>query len=142
MQKSKQLVVLLVLFLAIFGVLGAIMVLGNTSDSDKRAEITPMTEFKMEVVDQYFDGETLVIAAKNTSNEVWTYDNQVRCTIFLNGEDSGIRVELEPGQSVQPGEIAQFYMYDVKPQLNETAEIVMLQETIAYFPERIPVDFD
>lgn len=92
-----------------------------------------------ELVDQHMDGNTVVVTMKNTGESVWSEQDQIRCTIFLNGEDSGWRVMLQPDQTVAPGECAEFQFYDVKPELIETAEIVMLQETVAYFPERFPV---
>lgn len=92
------------------------------------------------LVEQHTDGNTLIATLKNEGTAVWSEEKQIRCTIFMNGQDTGIRVMLQPSQTVAPGETAEFHFYDVLSTFDETAEIVMLQETVAYFEERFPVE--
>ncbi len=115
--------------------------INSVDDTNSQFIQNKLNDFSMEVTDQHFDGNTLNVTVKNTGKQAWRYQDQVKCTVFLNGQDSGIRVKLAPNQTVQPGESVEFHFADVKPQLNETAEIVMLQETVAYFPNHVPVNF-
>ncbi len=106
------------------------------------ASIEPQQDLHSEVVAQQMDGDTLVVTMRNVGSNPWKETDWIRCTIFLDGRDSDVRAYLEPGQVVPVGESVEFRFPDIKPMLNETAEIVMLQETIAYFPERVAVNFE
>lgn len=100
----------------------------------------PQTDLHCELVEQHMDGDSLVVTMKNTGGSDWKHKDWIRCTIFIDDKDSDLRAELQPNQTVAVGESVQFRFEDVRSMLNETAEIVMLQETVTYFEERFPVE--
>lgn len=112
-----------------------------TPSPNEAEAVTAQSGLHSEVVDQYMDGDTLVVSMRNVGSNPWKETGWIRCTIFLDGKDSDVRAHLEPGQVVPVGESVEFRFPDIKPMLNETAEIVMLQENVAYFPEKVPVIF-
>lgn len=106
---------------------------------DQMIVIKPLDEYKFETISQYFESEDLIVTVKNTSSVTWKYGDQVKCGISENDLDTGIRALMSPGTQVLPGECIEFRFENVKSKLTETSKIMMLQEMIAYFPERTPV---
>lgn len=106
---------------------------------DNMPVIVPLLEYKYEIVSQHFENDDLLVTVKNTSSVTWKYGDQVKCGLSENGSDTGIRALMYPGTQVLPGECIEFHFENVRSKLSEASEIMMLQETVAYFPERIPV---
>ena len=104
--------------------------------------MVPQENLHCALVEQYWEGDTLVVTLKNTGGSDWMYKDWICCTIFINGADSDVRAKLQLGQTVAVGESATFRFPDIRNSLNDSAEIVMLQETVAYFEDRFPVLYE
>lgn len=117
----------------------AIWALSQLSIKDLSAEIvshnTPTT---IERGESY----NVDISVKNTGDQVWSEDNQIRLCIFQDGKDYGYRVRLPEGVTVAPGQEYTFVLYNFRaPAGNSTyLEYQMLQEGIQYFGEKERVD--
>lgn len=102
--------------------------------------LAALDEYSAEVVSQRFENSDLFVTVKNTSSATWKAEYQVKCGLTLDGKDTGLRATIPYGTSVPPGESFEFRFENVKPQLSYGSEIMMLQESIAYFQERTPVE--
>lgn len=102
--------------------------------------VVPLGEYSSEVISQRFEGSDLLVTVKNTSSVTWKSEYQVKCGLFSDGNDTGLRAIIPYGTQVLPGESITFRFENVKPQLMDRSEIVMLQESVAYFPERTAVE--
>jgi len=96
----------------------------------------PLSEHEAEIVAYELRGDVLEVTVKNTSNSAWQRIDQVRCGIFVNGQDIGRRAYLDRGVTVQPGESVVFFFENAKDFMTENMEVTMLQEGICYFGER------
>lgn len=82
------------------------------------------------------------ILVKNTGDQVWSEEDQIRLCIFQDGKDYGYRVHLPEGVTVGPGQIYTFVLYNLRAPAGDTTylEYQMLQEGIQYFGEKERVD--
>ena len=82
------------------------------------------------------------ILVKNTGDQAWSEENQIRLCIFQDGKDYGYRVNLPEGVTIAPGQEYTFVLYNFRaPAGNATyLEYQMLQEGIQYFGEKERVD--
>ena len=85
---------------------------------------------------------TITITVKNSGQQSWSEDEQVRLGIFQQGEDTGYRVYLPVGVTVAPGQeyIFVFENYQPPEQSGVFLEFQMLQEGYQYFGEKERVD--
>lgn len=90
---------------------------------DYRSEITSVSD----------DGELIKVTVHNSGDFTWTRDLQIRCGIFVNGQDSEIRSELTG--EVSPGESTTF-TFKKSDLPTGTIQVQMLHEGICYFGER------
>lgn len=113
---------------------------GQFAFGNNKIILSPLDEYSSEVVSQRFENSDLFVTVKNTSSVIWKPEYQVKCGLTVDGKDIGLRATIPYGTQVPPGESFEFRFEDVKPQLSYGSEIMMLQESIAYFPERTPVE--
>lgn len=90
-------------------------------------------DYQSEITSVSDDGDLIKVTVYNFSDFTWTRDLQIRCGVFVDGQDSGIRSELT--REVLPGEstIFTFKKLDL-PAGN--IQVQMLHEGICYFGER------
>ena len=98
----------------------------------------PLHEFNSRISSFEWEDYLLRVTVENTSGETWREIDQVKLGLFSGGQDTGIRALLSIGQEVHPGESAVFEISLVEHPdlLSQPLEVGMLQEGIAYFPER------
>lgn len=82
------------------------------------------------------------IVVKNSGEQSWSEADQVRLGIFQQGKDTGYRVYLPVGVTIEPGQEYAFVLKDYQaPEQGDTyLEFQMLQEGIQYFGEKERVD--
>lgn len=85
----------------------------------------------------------ITIVVKNTGNQSWSEDDQIRLGIFLEGKESGYRVFLPEGVTVEPGQDYAFELknYQASGIASTYIEFQMLQEGFQYFGEKERVNF-
>ena len=85
----------------------------------------------------------ITIVVKNTGNQSWSEDDQIRLGIFPEGKESGYRVFLPEGVTVEPGQDYAFELknYQASGIASTYIEFQMLQEGFQYFGEKERVDF-
>jgi hypothetical protein len=88
------------------------------------------------------DSHTINITVKNTSNDSWSEEKQVRLCIWQDGKDYGYRLKLPEGVEIAPGEEYTFQLngFVAPPGESTYIEFQMLQEGITYFGEKERVD--
>lgn len=138
MKNFRKEIVLLIVLLVVF----PLIYVAHKALSPKPGtgeDLEPQTDLHFSLVEQRMDGDTLVVTVRNCGSSSWKEKDWIRCAIFLDGADTGIRAHLKPGQTVDVGETVTFRFPDIQQSLNEYAQVGMVQETIAYFPEKKPV---
>ncbi len=83
------------------------------------------------------------ITVKNTSNEIWKKEKNVKLCIFQNGVDYGYRLEIPDGKEIRPGEEYTFVLRDFQAPSNAEStylEYQMVQEGVTYFGDKRRVD--
>jgi len=82
------------------------------------------------------------IVVKNTGDQAWSEDDQIRLCIFQDGKDFGYRVQLPYGITVEPGQEFTFILYNFRVNEGDSTylEYQMLQEGYQYFGEKERVD--
>jgi len=82
------------------------------------------------------------ILVRNTGDQAWSEDDQIRLCIFQDGKDYGYRVHLPEGFSLEPGQEYTFVLYNLRAPAGDATylEYQMLQEGIQYFGEKERVD--
>lgn len=82
------------------------------------------------------------ITVKNTSDDIWDENKQVRLCIWQNEQDFGYRIMIPEGQEVKPGEEITFILRDFEAPPNDSTiiEYQMLEEGVTYFGERERID--
>lgn len=85
---------------------------------------------------------TISIVAKNSGQQSWSEDGQVRLGIFKDGKDTGYRVYLPVDLIVAPGQEHTFIIqnFQIPEQGSTFLEFQMLQEGYQYFGEKERVD--
>ncbi len=85
----------------------------------------------------------IAVVVKNTGNQSWSEDDQIRLGIFPEGKESGYRVFLPEGVTVEPGQDYAFELknYQASGIASTYIEFQMLQEGFQYFGEKERVDF-
>lgn len=108
----------------------------------KSAKITVETvqDANAEFLSCDVEGSELVAKIKNTSSSVWTAVDNVRLGVWQNGVDTGYRIYLPAGESVDPGEIVTIVDDDFPFAEDGDYEVQMLQEGIQYFGEKYPLN--
>ncbi len=100
------------------------------------ADITSDTTPKEVVKGKKYD---IKITVKNTTNEIWNKQRNIRLCIFQNGYDYGYRIDIEEGKEIKPGEEYTFVLKDFQaPNTAESTylEYQMVEEGIVYFGEK------
>lgn len=102
---------------------------------------TPLTQFSSYISGYEWNDRELRVTVANTGAEPWSFVNQIKLGVFSGGNDLGIRALIPAGIEVRPGESIDFTVSLQKwPELfSGNIEVGMLQEGIAYFPERVTV---
>ncbi len=82
------------------------------------------------------------ITVKNTSQDTWSENKQVRLCIWQDGQDYGYRVNIPDGIEVRPNEEITFTLqgFGAPPNSTTYLEYQMVEEGITYFGERERVD--
>ena len=82
------------------------------------------------------------ILVKNTGDQTWSEENQIRLCIFQDGKDYGYRINIPEGVTVEPGQEFNFVLYNFRAPAGDATylEYQMLQEGIQYFGEKERVD--
>lgn len=82
------------------------------------------------------------IVVKNSGQQSWSEDYQVRLGVFIDGKDTGYRIYLPDGIIVEPGQEYTFTAenYQLPAQGTTFLEFQMLQEGYQYFGEKERVD--
>lgn len=96
----------------------------------------PLNDYHAKIQSVALQDDTLTVTVKNDSEATWTEIDQIKCGLFLNGVDSGMRATLSPDQNVGPNETVTFKFQALDNWLNESPEVQMLQEGVCYFGER------
>lgn len=98
----------------------------------------PLADFEAEVVDYTIGEDSVHVTVKNTSSSAWRFEDFIRCCIWENGIDNGIRANLPMNSIVMPGETVEFVFEDIDigDLLGDQLEVVMVQEGITFFGDR------
>lgn len=107
------------------GNLSAEIISHNTHDTIKRGE-----------------SYNVNILVRNTGDQDWSEEDQVRLCIFQDGKDLGYRITLPEGVIIQPGQEYTFIVQNFRAPEGATTylEYQMVQESIQYFGEKERVD--
>ena len=92
-----------------------------------------MEDYQSEIVSVNVDSERLEVKVYNAGTFAWTHDLQIKCGVFVDGQDSGIRSELS--KEVLPGESTTF-TFERSELPKGYLQVQMLHEGICYFGER------
>jgi len=103
-------------------------------------DLEPLDDYRSEILDWHFEEDDLIVHAKNISSVSWDNYDKVRCVVFMDGKDTGLRADLHPGKVILPNDTVEFHFKNVKSKLNGTVEIGMAQEGIRYFPDRVKIE--
>nr|WP_281415038.1 hypothetical protein [Fusibacter paucivorans] len=84
----------------------------------------------------------LNVTVKNSGNEQWSSDQNIRLGYFIDGYDSGYRFDIPKGVVINPSEEYTFSIdaFKVPDAASGYIEFTMLQEGITYFGNRFVVD--
>lgn len=99
-----------------------------------------LSDYNAQILSYDYDGDCLSVTVLNNSQSSWEAVNQIKCCIFVDGQDRGIRAYLEPGVKIQPNETVVFYFKNLKNVSGMKLEILMVQEGITYFGEREKIE--
>lgn len=82
------------------------------------------------------------ILVKNTGDQDWSEEDQVRLCIFQDGKDLGYRITLPEGVIIQPGQEHTFVLFNLQAPAGDATylEYQMFEEGIQYFGEKERVD--
>ena len=85
---------------------------------------------------------TFNVVIKNSGQQSWSENYQVRLGVFIDGKDTGYRIYLPDGVAVEPGQEYTFTVknYQLPAQRATFLEFQMLQEGYQYFGEKERVD--
>lgn len=134
---KKELLIILILFVVFPLIYVAHMLLEPKPGTGE--DLIPQTELHFVMTEQRMDGDTLIVTVQNTGGSTWTEKDWIRGVIYFDGMDTGIRAHMKPGTKVKVGDTVTFSFPDIRQTLSENTEFGMVQETVAYFPERITV---
>lgn len=84
------------------------------------------------------DNNILEVTVKNSSSSAWSESDMIRCCLWVNNEDWGIRACIPEGREVASGESFTFRFENISESIGkaETAEVQMLKECVKYFGEK------
>lgn len=102
-------------------------------------DLVPQTNLHFALTEQRIEGDDLIITVRNTGESSWTEKDWIRAMLYNDGQDTGIRAHMKPGKTVKVGDTVTFTFTDIRQSLTPVTEVSMVQETVAYFPERKPV---
>jgi hypothetical protein len=82
------------------------------------------------------------IVVRNSSDQAWSEDEQVRLCIFQDGKDFGYRINLPGGVKVDPGQEYTFVLYNFRVNDVDSTylEYQMIKEGYQFFGEKERVD--
>ncbi len=117
----------------------AIWALSQLSVKDLSAEIV---SHNTPTIIERGESYNVNILVRNTGDQAWSENDQIRLCIFQDGKDYGYRVHLPEGFSLEPGQEYTFVLYNLRAPAGDTTylEYQMLQEGIQYFGEKERVD--
>lgn len=99
----------------------------------------PLPDYNAQILSCDYDGDCLSVTVLNNSQAIWEASNQIKCCIFVEGQDKGIRAYIEPGVTIKPNETVVFYFNNLGNITDMKLEVLMVQEGITYFGEPIPI---
>ncbi|CAI3640497.1 alginate O-acetyltransferase complex protein AlgJ [Clostridium neonatale] len=78
------------------------------------------------------------ITVKNTTNQIWRKERNIRLCIFQNGYDYGYRIDIPEGIEIKPEEEHTFTLYGFQAPNSKSTylEYQMVEEGITYFGEK------
>lgn len=117
----------------------AISALSQLSINNLSAEITSHNTLATIKRGESYNVNILV---KNTGDQDWSEEDQVRLCIFQDGKDLGYRITLPEGVIIQPGQEHTFVLFNLQAPAGDATylEYQMLEEGIQYFGEKERVD--
>ena len=101
---------------------------------------SPLNDFDARITDAAWRDGRLTVTVTTTSQSTWRRARFVRCCVWLDGVDSGLRAYLPVDQAVEPGEEIELAFEEEIPAGWTTLEVQMLQETVMYFGNRLAVE--
>lgn len=111
--------------------------------SQQQESFAPLEDYQARILSSEFSGDDLLVKVQNTSSSDWNRESRIRCCVWIEGEDSGIRAYLPPSVTVTPGEEITLCFTEAKnAYTGSTVQVQMLQEGITYFGEIREVDWE
>lgn len=100
-----------------------------------------LSEYSAKIQSFEFDGSDLNVTVLNNSSSEWTSKNLIRCCLWIDGADSGIRAYIPDDQTIGSGQTVTFRFENVADIIEnaDLADIQMCQESITYFGEKASV---
>lgn len=103
----------------------------------------PLGDYNAEIVLTKLVTDGIEVRVRNNSSSTWTAKDFIKCGLFCQGEDTGIRAEISGDVQVAPGDEYTFLL----PFTADTAdigqyEVQMLQEGITYFGQKAGIPYD
>ncbi len=110
---------------------------------DKNVEFLSekLSTYSADILDFETKGDDITVTVLNDSGSAWRKEDAIRCCLWMNNEDWGIRAYIPDGTEVAPGETVTLTFENVSAsvEIADTVEIQMLQEGVLYFGDRIKV---
>lgn len=99
-----------------------------------------LPDYKAKILSYNISNKALVVEVLNNSNSIWNDKNRIKCCIWVDGQDIGIRAYLEPLKDILPGESVFFRFDNIANLERHDLSVQMLQEGITYFGEREKIE--
>jgi len=82
------------------------------------------------------------IVVRNSGDQAWSEDDQIRLCIFQDGKDFGYRINLPSGVKVDPDQEYTFVLYNFRVNDGDSTylEYQMVKEGYHFFGEKERVD--
>ncbi len=115
-------------------------------DCDPRLFAAPLEVGDNQFIDvpDEFDFNSTVVVVKNLSSSYWSEDTMTRLGILPNGNDEGVRVNIEPDRQIMPGESYSFNVTDLERFKDRCSfvDIQMVEEGVKYFGPKLRISLD
>lgn len=102
-------------------------------------DLVPQSDLHFVLTEQKMEKDDLIVTVRNTGGSTWTEKDWIRAAILIDGQDTGVRAHMKPGETVKVGDTVTFVFGDIRSSLTDQSQVGMVQETIAYFPEMYPI---
>lgn len=104
------------------------------------AMLMPLQDYNAKILSYKYENNNLSVVVQNNSNTSWKIENRIKCCLWINGQDWGIRALPDYSREIFPGEETVFVFYNVDSLLGYGIEVQLLQEGICYFGERLLIE--